>query len=404
MSSAPARQSRRDDRCQSNGRSVTMSHPVRESVAKTDEHAVEHLGIISHSDHDERRATTPGRRNAQTGSGNDAIDLPAVTLVIPGRNAGSVVRQCLDSVVPLLQRGELTEIIFVDDASTDATPQIAAEYPVTLLRGPGAGPGAARNIGWRAAATPLIWFIDADCVAEPDALQLLRGHLTTDRVAAAGGSYSNMRPDSLLANLIHEEIVERHRRMTHTVNFLATFNVLYRRSLLQDLGGFDEQFRLAQDVELAFRVLARGYQLHFDRESRVGHFHATRLGTYLRTQARQGYYRVFLYRKHPQRVGGDNYSGMVDHIQPPLAILFGICVLMVAWRPVDWTFWSALVTGMAFLSTALPMTVRLVGRTRQLRFLAFAPFCWLRAVARAAGLVAGLIRSITIPETQQCEI
>lgn len=74
-----------------------------------------------------------------------------VTLVIPGRNAAATVRACLDSVVPLLESGQLTEIIFVNDGSTDGTEAIVAEYPVRQLQGAGEGPGAARNRGWRAA-------------------------------------------------------------------------------------------------------------------------------------------------------------------------------------------------------------------------------------------------------------
>jgi glycosyltransferase involved in cell wall biosynthesis len=183
-----------------------------------------------------------------------------VTLVIPGRNAARTLCPCLDAVAPLLEARELEEIIFVDDGSADDTAAVAAGYPVRVVPGAGTGPGYARNLGWRAARTPLVWFIDSDCVAEPDALGLLLQQLADPKAAGASGSYGNMRPDSLLACLIHEEIVERHRRMPGDVDYLASYNVLYRRDVLEHVGGFDEgNFNEpgapgAEDIELLFRL------------------------------------------------------------------------------------------------------------------------------------------------------
>jgi len=153
------------------------------------------------------------------------IQNPTVSLVIPGRNCAETLEKCLNSVVPLLERGELQEILFVDDGSTDNTAEIARRYPVQVITGAGGGPGAARNLGWRQAQGASIWFIDSDCVAEPDALQKLLLHLNDPEVAGVGGSYANLYPDSLLATLIHEEIIARHRRMPQEVNFLGGFNV-----------------------------------------------------------------------------------------------------------------------------------------------------------------------------------
>ncbi|MEM9589673.1 MAG: glycosyltransferase [Planctomycetota bacterium] len=240
------------------------------------------------------------------------MTLPSVTLVIPGRNCASTLDRCLSSVVPLKSSGQLEEIIFVDDGSTDATAEIAARYPVRVIRGTGQGPGSARNLGWQAAESELIWFIDSDCVAEPDALKKLLPHMTDPEVAGVGGSYSNLYPDSLIATLIHEEILARHRRMPQSVNFLATFNVIYRRYVLQYVDGFDESLKLAQDAELAYRIIAAGHRLRFEFESRVGHHHPRSFWRYLRTQCRQGSYRMKLYRSHPSMVSGDSYAGLID--------------------------------------------------------------------------------------------
>jgi glycosyltransferase involved in cell wall biosynthesis len=313
---------------------------------------------------------------------------PSVSLVIPGRNAEETVGACLGSVLPLLESRALSEILFVDDASTDGTARILRELPVGLLAGEGRGPGAARNLGWRSARGELVWFVDADCVAEPDALERLLPHLGGEEVAAAGGSYGNMRPEALLSSLIQEEIVERHRRMATDARFLASFNLLCRRDALRAAGGFDERFLKAQDAELAYRLVEMGYRLRFEPRSRVKHFHPTRLDSYLTTQARQGYWRVRLYEAHPSRLGGDGYSGPLDHVQPPLALL---CVGLLALAPfAPWRL-GAGVCLLLLVGAQIPMTVRLLVRTRRARFLAFLPFGFLRAFARAAGLAVGLL-------------
>jgi GT2 family glycosyltransferase len=244
-----------------------------------------------------------------------------VSLVIPGRNCSRTIRQCLDAVMPLRAPDRLDEIIFVDDGSTDDTRKIVEGYPVRIVAGEGRGPGAARNLGWRAATHDLIWCIDSDCVTEPDALDLLVKQMDDPRVGGAGGSYGNMVPDSLLACLIHEEIVARHARMPARVNYLATFNVIYRRAILEAIGGFDERFVTAEDCELSWRVLAAGHELAFEPRSQVRHYHPMQWQPYLRTQRKHGFYRALLYMNHREYAGGDAYSSFIDHVQPPLAML-----------------------------------------------------------------------------------
>ena len=319
---------------------------------------------------------------------NKIVPATAVTLVIPGRNCAHTLKQCLHSVMPLLEDGQLHQIIFVNDGSTDNTESIAREFPVNIIRGSGEGPGAARNLGWRAATTELIWFMDSDCVAKPDALSKLLPHLASPSVAGVGGSYDNLYPDSLLAALIHEEIASRHLRMPTSVNFLATFNVVYRRNVLAEVSGFDESLTLAQDADLAFRIVGKGHQLSFEICSRVGHHHPRQWSSYMRTQRRQGCYRMLLYRRHPGRVRGDSYAGLVDYVQPPLAV--------VSWPLFSAGLWStpALIAGlliqMVLMLLQLPW-VRLTVRTLRIRAVCFLPFGWLRAHYRGMGMVSGLL-------------
>jgi glycosyltransferase involved in cell wall biosynthesis len=313
-----------------------------------------------------------------------------VTLVIPGRNCEATIGECLSAIVPLQTRdgSRLGEIIFVDDGSTDGTAETVSAFSVRRIDGGGRGPGAARNLGWRSAEHPLVWFVDSDCVAEGDPLSPLLRHLDDPRVGAVSGSYGNMRPDSLLACLIHEEIVERHLTMPTNVNFLATFNVIYRKRVLEEVGGFNEKYLKAQDAELSFRVMEAGHHLHFDVSSKVKHYHPCRWLRYFSTQRQQGYWRVFLHMNHKGHAVGSHYSGLIDHVQPPLAMLVLVSTPLIAF-PGVWVAPAGLLGLMMVLQ--IPMTMRIVRRTGRIRYFAFAVMSSLRAIWRGVGMTMGVL-------------
>lgn len=323
-----------------------------------------------------------------------------VTLVIPGRNCASTLPQCLAGVCDIRDRSPdvLRRIIYVDDGSTDDSREIAATFPVDLIEGPGRGPAAARNLGMRSATTELVWFVDSDCVAEPEALDKLVPHMDDANVGGVSGSYGIMNPSSLLARLIHEEIIERHIRMASLprVDFLATFNVLYRRAIIDGLNGFDQRYLKGQDAELSFRVMEAGHDLAFEFDSRVRHFHEERWGKYLRTQRQQGHWRVYLHLEHPGHSAGDSYSSLIDHLQPPLALLAVLSLPLVAAPLVFESVlaWLLLVPAglLALLGLFhLPMTLKLLRRTRDPKMIAFWWMSMLRSFWRSLGMSTGTL-------------
>lgn len=336
-----------------------------------------------------------------------------VTLVIPARNAARTIGPCLDAAIAVRDRegSRLARILLVDDGSTDGTLDEARTRGVETLASGGRGAGAARNVGWRHAATPLVWFVDSDCVAEPDALERLLPHLADPEVAGVSGTYSIDPKASLLERLIHEEIMVRHARMPEETDFLATYDVLYRREVLEALDGFDERYLRGQDAEFAFRVLEAGHRLRFERGSRVRHFHADRLSRYLKVQRQQGYWRVALHLEHPGRAS-NRYSGALDHLQPFVAAALVpavlAAVLAMIWleggvwsesprsTPVAplaaWLLPAALAT--LLLLMQLPMALAMTRRAGW-AMLWFVPLGAIRACWRALGLVQGVIdRSI----------
>ncbi|MDG4787630.1 glycosyltransferase [Micromonospora sp. WMMD1102] len=181
---------------------------------------------------------------------------PTVSVIIPVHNGSKTLRACLTAVYA--QRRPVTEVIVVDDASTDDTRRIAAEFPCRLLvTDRNTGPAAARNRGIRASSGELLLFVDSDCAPEPDALGNALAILAAQPdVACVHGIYA-LRP------LFDDGPVEAYRllhghwwRLRHVGRVRTTlFAVcLIRRSVFADVGGFDERLRASEDVELGDRM------------------------------------------------------------------------------------------------------------------------------------------------------
>lgn len=316
-----------------------------------------------------------------------------VSIVIPACNAEATLGECLDAC--LRQTHPETEIIVVDDGSTDATATVAQRRPVRLHRQSNRGPAAARNAGAQLARGGVIACTDADCVPDPDWIAQLVDGFADANTVGVGGTYGIRNGSSLLARIIHEEIVLRHARFGDQVDFLGSFNVAYRRDAFMAAGGFDESFRSAsgEDNDLAYRLHDAGGILRFAPAARVAHYHPTRLVPYLKTQLRHGFWRMKLYAKHPRRGQGDHYAGLGELLGPPTALLLVAGLLVWPWVPPNATviYTIAMIAlGLAYAA----ITNRLAGAmNRQLGLapgIAYRSMTVLRDIARGLGLIGGV--------------
>lgn len=342
-----------------------------------------------------------------------------VSVVIAAYNAERTIAECLAGC--LGQTRPAHEIIVVDDGSTDRTKAVVLKaagtghddrtdptdptdgraqadeipVPVRYLYQSNAGPAAARNLGAAAATGDLIAFTDSDCVPEEGWLEALAAGFTDEHIAGVGGTYAIANPEAYLARLIHEEIGLRHARMEGEVDFLGSFNVAYRRSAFDAVGGFDASFRAAsgEDNDLAYRIADHGGKLFFTRGAVVAHYHPTRLGRYLRTQYGHGYWRVKLYTKLAGRIAGDRYAGRGDFLAPPLSLALLGSAMVGLLLP------SPLVPFMRVFSGALLLVylalqgwkgVRMARRAGLRALVLFPMLLFLRDVARGLGLLHGL--------------
>jgi histidinol-phosphate phosphatase family protein len=182
-----------------------------------------------------------------------------VDLVVP-----TVGRACLPRLLTALGEGAgprlRSAIVVLDRPAALPRPALdalaAAAEEVRVVRGRGAGPAAARNMGWRLARSPWVAFLDDDVVPEP----AWRARLAADLeglppdVAASQG-----RIDVPLPAGRRPTDWERNVAGLASARW-ATADMAYRRDVLSALGGFDERFPRAyrEDADLGLRATAAG--------------------------------------------------------------------------------------------------------------------------------------------------
>ncbi len=312
-----------------------------------------------------------------------------VSIVIPAYQAGDRIGAVVGAARNQDWKGGGIEVVVVDDGSADDTAERARGAGARVLTQENRGPAAARNRGWREARGEWIFFTDSDCIPAPDWISRMLPLLEEKSVGAVGGSYAIANPGSLLASCIHEEITLRHEKMGGEVRFLGSFNLALPRKVLEEVGGFTEEYRHAsgEDNDLSYRIRKRGYRLLFEPKSTVAHTHPERFGSYLKEQARHGYWRMKLYRDHPERMEGDDYSGFSDFLEPPAALAV---LLLLPWRGTVWARALSNALLVLLFLTALIPTVAVVLSTGRGAHTLFLGVRFLRSFARAVGMAAGV--------------
>jgi glycosyltransferase involved in cell wall biosynthesis len=200
-----------------------------------------------------------------------ASQVPRLSVIVPALNAAATIAQCLDALTA--QASDEVEIIVVDDGSTDDTFEIASRYNVRLLKLPrNMGPSVARNRGAEMARAPILFFLDADVAIAPGGLARAGASMSGTDAGAVIGSYDDdpaaRSAISRFKNLAHHYFHQRSRPDATT--FWGACGVV-RRELFFAAGGFDEQRYGIEDVELGYRMTARGIRIVLDPGLQVKH-------------------------------------------------------------------------------------------------------------------------------------
>jgi glycosyltransferase involved in cell wall biosynthesis len=313
-----------------------------------------------------------------------------ISVIVPVYNRAEFIPQLIHA---LLKQTYRSEIIIVDDGSTDNTAEIAKGYPVKYVYQENKGPASARNHGARESKGDILVFTDSDCIPYENWIEKLIRGFSEDNIGAVAGSYSITNPESILATCIHEEIKLRHERlkMKKYVRAFGSYNVAIRRDVFFNVGGFNEEYRFAsgEDNDLSYKILKSGYKILFKDDALVAHNHTEKLWRYLKEQYRHGVWRIKMYRDFPEMVRGDDYTTWKDIAEIPLVIGSFFSFVFV------WSLYGLLSFGIFItLNFLLQMKTSfiLIIKKKNLKFIYLSVIMFLRSYARAVGAVSGILR------------
>jgi glycosyltransferase involved in cell wall biosynthesis len=199
---------------------------------------------------------------------------PLISVVIPVHDGEAFLDQAIESA--LAQTWPRTEVVVVDDGSSDRSAEIASSYPVTLVRQDNQGVAAARNRGVETAEGELLAFLDQDDLFLPEKLERQLEALRAE--PEAGICACQMRlfvePGYPRPDWIHPSLLDWDH---HTLQ-LGTM-LVWRRTFEQ-VGPFEESYQWANDADWLVRAREAGvpfamldeplvhYRVHGSNESR----------------------------------------------------------------------------------------------------------------------------------------
>lgn len=244
------------------------------------------------------------------------IDWPRVSVVVCTYNGSSTIRETCSHLITLDYPDY--EVIVVDDGSTEKIAPLLISFPqVRIIRQDNAGLSAARNTGLAVATGDIVAYIDDD--AYPDSQWLKFLAWTFQRTEHVGIGGPNLPPlkDHWVAQCVarspgipnHVLLDDQH------AEHIPGCNMAFRRSALEEIGGFDTRFRIAgDDVDVCWRLQQQGGTLGYHSLALVWHHPRKSVKGYLRQQYNYGRAEGMLENKWPHKYNGFGYAHWKGHI------------------------------------------------------------------------------------------
>lgn len=224
-----------------------------------------------------------------------------ISVVVPTYQRPDLLKRCLLALAEQELDASQYEILVVSDGPcmeskgciNEMLYKTVATIRYLCLPGKG-GPAAARNLGWRNAAGSVVAFTDDDCIPASNWLTQIAQHFHNPLCRVIYGRVKVPTDHRRLTDF------ERQTARLETPAFV-TANVACRKTVLEEVGGFDEQYKVAwrEDSDLEFALLNNGEKPYYAPDCLV--YHPVRTapwGVSIKEQ-QKSLYNALLRKKYP---------------------------------------------------------------------------------------------------------
>ncbi len=207
----------------------------------------------------------------------------------------------------------------MDNYSDDGTLEIVKKYPPNRVKVIQIGvhpPPIKYNKVLPQITSEIIGFVDGDANVGRDWLRLVVKALEDPKIAGASGLILTENRGKLVARTIGYELQDRYERMPRKITRVATMHVVYKKAVLEEIGGFDEDLKTGYDGEIGYRIKKAGYQIINIPGAKVWHNHRANLWGFLKQQYEYGKFALVRYFKMPEMIKGDEVTSFWMISQP----------------------------------------------------------------------------------------
>lgn len=262
-----------------------------------------------------------------------------VSVVVPASNVCESLHQLLLSLDKQKLRPSEIVVVLPGPARLDKLKEIILKaepetHVIELLKDP--GPIRARIFGGLVASSPLIAFIDSDCIAPPEWLERMVAELTQWNVEAVAGSVNGANTDNFIARMQERSIIAPNPKHKYKLlkgdiglNLIVTANMLVKRRVLLDDEVVPPSYERYgfEDLDFAVRLTRNGYKI-LCSPTKVLHYNRTSLSAVVKRYYQYGR-GLPLFRK---RTGKCTYSKVVSALTYSFLTVLGLTLVLLVSR------------------------------------------------------------------------
>ncbi|MBY9002168.1 MAG: glycosyltransferase [Candidatus Heimdallarchaeota archaeon] len=260
--------------------------------------------------------------------------MTSVSVIIPTFNNAKTLRECLKSIAS--QTLKPLEVIISDGHSTDGSIEIAKEFNCTITYEEGGSRSSACNEALKISKGEIVAFTDSDVIAKEDWLEILvhafEG-VQDEKIACITGPNIEYPNESMFGKAVSavyntflgggwsEQVQSIFNKERRFVESAAGCNAAYKRTSLDEVLPFNESLITAEDTDINYRLIQKGYSILFVPDAIVFHQRPQNHKSFRNKSKKYALGKVQFYRTHD--------AGLeIWHLLPPLYFITGIFLLL----------------------------------------------------------------------------